>query len=62
LVSLRDIADNEFNLNVGHYIQVQAQEEQVDLEALRAERLKLQAQLSELEMHLAVLRQDTAFG
>ncbi|WP_228898198.1 N-6 DNA methylase [Acidovorax sp. Leaf73] len=62
LVSLGDIADNEFNLNVGHYIQVQTQEEQVDLEALRAERLKLQAQLSELEMHLAVLRQDTAYG
>lgn len=62
LVSLGDIADNEFNLNVGHYIQIQAQEEQVDLEALRAERLKLQAKLSELEMHLTALRQDTAYG
>jgi len=62
LVSLREIANNEFNLNVGHYIQVQAQEEQVDLEALRAERLMLQAQLSELEMRLTMLRQDTAYG
>jgi type I restriction enzyme M protein len=62
LVSLEEIAKMEFNLNVSHYIQVQAEVEQVDLEALRTERRELQSQLSELEMHLAVLRQDTAHG
>lgn len=61
LVSRSEIEDNEFSLHVGHYIQVQEQEEQVDLESLRAERLMLQAQLSELEMRLVMLKQDTAY-
>ncbi|MCW5651104.1 MAG: N-6 DNA methylase [Ramlibacter sp.] len=58
LVSLKDILQNDSNLNVARYVDAVEQVSQVDLEALRAERAQLRAELEGLESRLASLIQE----
>jgi hypothetical protein len=58
LVSAADIAGNDFNLSVTRYVATADGEEEVDLDALRAERGQLKARLEQLEAKLAVLLEE----
>lgn len=60
LVSLEDILENDCNLNVVRYVGAVEQVCQVDLEALRAERAHLQAELEGLESRFASLIQEVS--
>lgn len=60
LVSLEDILENDCNLNVVRYVSAVEQVCQVDLEALRAERAQLRAELEGLERLFASLIQEVS--
>lgn len=62
LVSLKDILQNDCNLNVVRYVGAVEQVCQVDLEALRAERAQLRAELEGLESRFASLIQEVGRG
>lgn len=49
VASLKEIQDNDYNLNIPRYVDTFEEEEEIDLMAVRAERLKLKAELDELE-------------
>ncbi len=53
VASLKEIQDNDYNLNIPRYVDTFEEEEEIDLMAVRAERLALQAQLLELEAQMA---------
>lgn len=57
-VSPNEIEANDFNLSVGRYVAVEADEEVVDVEALRAERAQLKAELARLEAKLSALLKE----
>jgi type I restriction enzyme M protein len=62
LMSLEDIFQNDCNLNVVRYVEAVEQVCQVDLEALRAERAQLRAELEGLESRFACLIQEVSRG
>lgn len=62
LVSLEDIFQNDCNLNVVRYVEAVEPACQVDLEALRAERALLRAELEGLESRFANLIQEVRGG
>ena len=62
LVSLEDIRQNDCNLNVVRYVGAVEQVCQVDLEALRAERTQLRAELEGLESRFDSLIQEVSRG
>lgn len=62
LVSLEDILQNDCNLNVVRYMEAVEPVYQVDLEALRAERAQLRAELEGLESRFASLIQEVGRG
>ncbi len=49
LASPKELEENDFNLNIPRYVDTFAEEEEIDLMAVRAEREKLKAELVELE-------------
>lgn len=49
LASPKEIAENDFNLNIPRYVDTFEEESEIDLMAVRAEREKLKAELAELE-------------
>lgn len=49
LASTKELAENDYNLNIPRYVDTFEEEEEIDLAAVQAERLKLKADLSELE-------------
>lgn len=60
LVSLEDIWQNDSNLNVVRYVEAVEPIRQVNLEALRAERTQLRAELGDLESRFASLVQGVS--
>lgn len=62
LVPLEDILQNDCNLNVVRYVEAVEPICQVDLEALRAERAQLRAELEGLESRFASLVQEVSRG
>ena len=54
LATLEEIQANDYNLNIPRYVDTFEEEAEIDLMAVRAERLKLQAQLGEIEQQMAV--------
>lgn len=62
LVSLEAILQNDCNLSVVRYVGAVEQACQVDLEALRAERAQLRAELERLESRFACLIQEVRRG
>ncbi len=52
LATFEEIKENDFNLNIPRYVDTFEEEKELDLMAIRAERLGLQKQLSELEMEM----------
>jgi len=53
LASPAEIAENDFNLNIPRYVDTFEEAEAIDLKAVREERLKLKAELAELEEKMA---------
>ena len=49
LATSEKIAENDYNLNIPRYVDTFEEEPEIDLMAVRAERLKLKAELAELE-------------
>lgn len=58
LVDPGEIAANDFNLSVARYVAAAADEEPVDLDALRAERIQLKSELARLEAKLSALLEE----
>ncbi len=51
--TFEEIKENDFNLNIPRYVDTFEEEEAIDLMAVRAERIQLQAQLADLEGQMA---------
>jgi type I restriction enzyme M protein len=49
LATPQELAENDYNLNIPRYVDTFEEEEEIDLVAVRAERLKLKAELTALE-------------
>ena len=47
-----ELAENDYNLNIPRYVDTFEEEEEIDLVAVRAERLKLKEELAELEVRM----------
>lgn len=62
LVDPGEIAANDFNLSVPRYVATLADEEAVDLFALRAERVQLKSELARLEAKLSALLEEAGHG
>jgi type I restriction enzyme M protein len=52
LATLDEIKENDFNLNIPRYVDTFEEEDEIDLVAVRTERLTLQSQLLELETQM----------
>jgi type I restriction enzyme M protein len=52
LANLDEIKENDFNLNIPRYVDTFEEEAEIDLVAVRAERLKLQNDLQDLEVEM----------
>ncbi|KAB7695553.1 type I restriction-modification system subunit M [Plesiomonas shigelloides] len=53
LATLEEIKENEYNLNIPRYVDTFEEEAEIDLQAVRNERLALQKELAELETEMA---------
>ncbi|WP_116473162.1 type I restriction-modification system subunit M [Zobellella maritima] len=62
LASLKEIQDNDYNLNIPRYVDTFEEEEEIDLMAVRAEREQLKAQLSKLEGEMAEYLKELGYG
>jgi type I restriction enzyme M protein len=49
LATPKELAENDYNLNIPRYVDTFEEEDEIDLVAVRTERLKLKAELAELE-------------
>ncbi|MBS9780981.1 MAG: type I restriction-modification system subunit M [Gammaproteobacteria bacterium] len=52
LADMAEIAENDYNLNIPRYVDTFEEEEEIDLMAVRQERLELQAELQKLEKQM----------
>jgi len=62
LASAQDIADNDFNLNIPRYVDTFEEEEEIDLMAVRSERLELKAELDKLETRMEGFLRELGYG
>jgi len=61
LASPKDIADNDYNLNIPRYVDTFEEEEEIDLMAVRKERQQLKAELAKLEEQMAVYLKELGY-
>ena len=62
LASFDEIAENDFNLNIPRYVDTFEEEAEIDLDAVRAERLELKAELDALEAEMAGFLKELGYG
>ena len=62
LASLKEIIDNDYNLNIPRYVDTFEEESEIDLLAVRAERELLKTQLTELEGEMAKYLEELGYG
>lgn len=62
LASLDEIKENDYNLNIPRYVDTFEEEAEIDLMAVRSERLALQTQLSELETKMESYLKELGYG
>ncbi len=62
LATAAEIAQNDFNLNIPRYVDTFEEEEEIDLMAVRAERLKLKAELADLEGRMESYLEELGYG
>ncbi|MGL5488532.1 MAG: N-6 DNA methylase, partial [Shewanella sp.] len=62
LASLKEIKENDYNLNIPRYVDTFEEEEEIDLLAVQAEREQLKTQLAELEIEMAKYLKELGYG
>ena len=62
LASFDEIKENDFNLNIPRYVDTFEEEEEIDLEAVRQERVKLQAEFDQLEAEMEGYLKELGYG
>ncbi|MEZ9170111.1 type I restriction-modification system subunit M [Vibrio cyclitrophicus] len=62
LATLEEIAENDYNLNIPRYVDTFEEEEEIDLVAVRSERLALQNELADLEAEMAGYLEELGYG
>ncbi|MFQ1784360.1 type I restriction-modification system subunit M [Aeromonas veronii] len=62
IASLKEIQENDYNLNIPRYVDTFEEEAEIDLLAVRAEREQLKAQLAELETEMAKYLEELGYG
>lgn len=62
LATLEEIQENDYNLNIPRYVDTFEEEEEIDLMAVRAERMKLKAELDALEDQMAKYLEELGYG
>lgn len=62
LASLKEIQDNDYNLNIPRYVDTFEEEEEIDLLAVRAEREELKAELAKLEVEMTGYLKELGYG
>lgn len=60
--NIEELRENDYNLNIPRYVDTFEEEEEIDLLAVRAEREKLKAQLTELEGEMARYLEELGYG
>lgn len=59
---LSEVKENDYNLNIPRYVDTFEEEEEIDLMAVRAERMKLKAELDALEDQMAKYLEELGYG
>lgn len=62
LATFDEIAENDFNLNIPRYVDTFEEEAEIDLDAVRAERLELKAELDTLETEMAEFLKELGYA
>lgn len=62
LASFDEIKENDFNLNIPRYVDTFEEEAEIDLDAVRSERLELKAELDTLEAEMAGFLKELGYG
>ena len=62
LASFDEIKENDFNLNIPRYVDTFEEEAEIDLVAVRTERLELKAELESLENEMAEFLKELGYG
>ena len=62
LASFDEIKENDFNLNIPRYVDTFEEEAEIDLVAVRSERLELKAELDALETEMAGFLKELGYG
>ncbi|MER2908962.1 type I restriction-modification system subunit M [Morganella morganii] len=62
LASLKEIQDNDYNLNIPRYVDTFEEEDEIDLLAVRAEREQLKVELAKLETEMAGYLKELGYG
>ena len=62
LASFDEIKENDFNLNIPRYVDTFEEEAEIDLDAVRSERLELKAELESLETEMAGFLKELGYG
>ena len=62
LASFDEIKENDFNLNIPRYVDTFEEEAEIDLNAVRSERLELKAELDTLETEMAGFLKELGYG
>ena len=62
LANVDEIAENDFNLNIPRYVDTFEEEAEIDLVAVRTERLQLQDELKALEVEMEGYLKELGYG
>lgn len=62
VATIEEIKENDYNLNIPRYVDTFEEEEEIDMDAVRKERLALKAELSELEAEMAKYLEELGYG
>lgn len=62
IASLKEICDNDYNLNIPRYVDTFEEEREIDLIAVRAEREQLKTQLFQLEVEMEKYLKELGYG
>ncbi|HAW3150007.1 TPA: N-6 DNA methylase [Escherichia coli] len=62
LASLKEIQDNDYNLNIPRYVDTFEEEDEIDLLAVRVEREQLKVELTKLEVEMAGYLKELGYG
>ena len=62
LASLKEIQDNDYNLNIPRYVDTFEEEDEIDIRAVHAEREQLKVELAKLETEMAGYLKELGYG